>query len=127
MLFKGSDSDLFFQIILRTQWLKICEDLIVLGTTKWGTQDLPQYNRKKQCLSAKLISNFDIQGAWGDVRRSLAQSFIHSNIDAWPDFHMVTLPVRLILLDKGVAGDEVAGYGGGFHPSTCLSRKTHAH
>ena len=54
-----------------------------------------------------------------------------------------TVPVGLVLLDKRVAGDEVAWYGSGFHPSTStssssstdtsapssttgLSRKTHA-
>lgn len=54
-------------------------------------------------------------------------------------YDRVTVPVGLVLLDERVAGDEVAGYGSGFHPSidssytssssssTCLSRKTHAH
>lgn len=36
MLFKGSDSDLFFQITLGRWCSKICEELIVLGTTNWG-------------------------------------------------------------------------------------------
>lgn len=62
------------------------------------------------------------------LRRALVQSSIHSHRD--PCLDILTLPVRLVLLDKRVAGDEVAGYGSGFHPSTdstCLSRKTHAH
>lgn len=33
----------------------------------------------------------------------------------------VTVPVGLVLLDERVAGDEVAGYGRGFHPSTASS------
>lgn len=36
MLFKGSDSDLFFRITLRTWRSKICEDVIVLATRILG-------------------------------------------------------------------------------------------
>lgn len=66
-------------------------------------------------------------------------SFIH--YQTYPCCDRVTVPVGLVLLDERVAGDEVAGYGSGFHPSidssytstssssssTCLSRQTHAH
>lgn len=81
---------------------------------------------KKQRVTAKMINNVGIRGSWGDGNQALRRSRVQS----CPDLHTVTLPVRLVLLDKGVAGDEVAGYGSGLHPSThstCLSRKTHAH
>lgn len=66
--------------------------------------------------------------------RDKSWSFSHSQMS--PHFGRVTLPVGLVLLDKRVAGDEVAWNGSTFHPSTasyasapsstCLARKTHA-
>lgn len=114
-------------VVFKDLWRSDCS-----AHHKLRTQDLPDCKRKKQCLSAKHINNSNIQGTWNDViqalRGALVESFIHSDSDPCPD--ILTLPVRLVLLDKRVAGDEVAGYGSGFHPSTdstCLSRKTHAH
>lgn len=59
------------------------------------------------------------------------KGFNHTQMS--PHFGRVTLPVGLVLLDKRVAGDEVAWNGSTFHPSTasapsstCLARKTHA-
>lgn len=66
MLFKGSDCDLPFQTTLRRWCLKICEELIVLGTTNWGHRISHNTIEKKQCLTAKMISNYDIQGSWVD-------------------------------------------------------------
>lgn len=93
MMFKGSDSDLNFQITLKMCCSKICEDQIVLDTTNWGRRISHTASWKKKCLSARFINNSDVHCRCNDViqalRRSLVQNSMHSNIDVCPVSHNI--------------------------------------